>query len=145
MDKRLTALLDTVGIYAVAILLLILGAFVSPEFLTAANLMSVLASVSLLGMVAAGMAFITYSGNMADLSVPATMAFSEILNGNARDLLKMVRSVAITSIFPVSMDGFSVPLARSITRPETLMQNSFLRVDANPQISLEANSGPKTI
>ena len=79
MDKRLTTLLDTAGIYAVAVLLLILGTFVSTEFLTAANLMSVLTSVSLLGMVAAGMAFITYSGNMADLSVPSIMAFSGII------------------------------------------------------------------
>ena len=79
MDERLGALLERAGIFLVAGLLLLLGVFVSSEFLTAANLMSVLASISLLGMVASGMTFITYSGNMADLSAPAIMAFSGII------------------------------------------------------------------
>lgn len=70
---------EKLGIYAVAAALLVLGLFVSPEFLTGENLMNVLASVALLGMVAAGMAFVTYSGNMADLSVPSIMAFSGII------------------------------------------------------------------
>ena len=70
---------ERLGIYAVAAALLVLGLFVSPDFLTGENLLNVLASVALLGMVAAGMAFVTYSGNMADLSVPSIMAFSGII------------------------------------------------------------------
>lgn len=70
---------ERLGIYVVAAALLVLGLFVSPEFLTGENLMNVLASVAFLGMVAAGMAFVTYSGNMADLSVPSIMAFSGII------------------------------------------------------------------
>lgn len=70
---------EWLGIYAVAAALLALGLFVSPDFLTGENLLNVLASVALLGMVAAGMAFVTYSGNMADLSVPSIMAFSGII------------------------------------------------------------------
>ncbi|HOZ48928.1 MAG TPA: ABC transporter permease [Candidatus Hydrogenedentes bacterium] len=71
--------LDIIGVYAVAGLLIILGMLVSPDFLTADNFLSILSAVALLGIVASGMAFITYSGSMADLSVPAIMAFSGII------------------------------------------------------------------
>ncbi len=81
MFKRTTAssALETAGIYVVAVLLAIVGTFVSPEFLTVDNLLNVLSAVALLGIVATGMAFVTYSGNMADLSAPAIMAFSGII------------------------------------------------------------------
>ena len=49
---RLSAVLETAGIYAVA---------------------------ALLGIVSSGMAFVTYSGSMADLSLPSIMAFSGII------------------------------------------------------------------
>jgi ribose/xylose/arabinose/galactoside ABC-type transport system permease subunit len=78
--SRLTTIYDRAGIYFIALLLLIIGTFVSDEFLTPKNLMSILNAVSLLGIVAAGMAFVTYSGNMADLSIPSIMAFSGIIS-----------------------------------------------------------------
>ncbi len=58
--SRLAAIYDCVGIYLVGLLLLIAGTFVSDEFLTPRNLMSILNAVSLLGIAAAGMAFVTY-------------------------------------------------------------------------------------
>ena len=67
------------GIYLFVILLVIVGCFVSGEFLTAGNLLNVLEAVALLGIVATGMAFVTYSGHLADLSVPSTIAFSGIM------------------------------------------------------------------
>ncbi len=67
------------GIYAVAALLVLVGTLVSPKFLTAENLLNILSAVALLGIVASGMAFVTYSGSMADLSLPAIMAFSGIM------------------------------------------------------------------
>lgn len=70
---------DLFGIYIVAGLLVLVGAFVSDEFLSIDNFMSILNAVALLGIVASGMAFITYSGHLADLSVPASMAFSGII------------------------------------------------------------------
>ncbi|MFC1650173.1 ABC transporter permease [Candidatus Latescibacterota bacterium] len=70
---------DTIGINLVAILLVIIGYFVSPEFLTGDNFLNILRSVAMLGIVASGMAFVTYSGNMADLSIPSIMAFSGII------------------------------------------------------------------
>ena len=77
---RLSDIYDRAGIYFIALLLLMGGTFVSDEFLTPKNLLSILNAVSLLGIVAAGMAFVTYSGNMADLSIPSIMAFSGIIS-----------------------------------------------------------------
>jgi ribose/xylose/arabinose/galactoside ABC-type transport system permease subunit len=79
MRSQVAALYDRLGIFAVAIVLVIVGFFVSDGFLTARNLLNVLDSVALLGIVAVGMAFVTYSGSMADLSLPAVMAFAGIV------------------------------------------------------------------
>jgi len=75
----IAAAYDLLGVFLVAIALLVIGCFVSEEFLTPHNLLNVLRAIALLGIVATGMAFITYSGNMADLSLPAIMAFSGIM------------------------------------------------------------------
>jgi ribose/xylose/arabinose/galactoside ABC-type transport system permease subunit len=77
--SRLATVYDRLGIFGVALVLLAIGCFVSDEFLTLRNLLSVLNAIALLGIVAAGMAFVTYSGNMADLSLPAIMAFAGIV------------------------------------------------------------------
>ena len=76
---RGSTLADRLGIYLVAIALVVIGCFVSEEFLTPRNFLNVLESVALLGIVAAGMAFVTYSGHLADLSLPAVMAFAGIV------------------------------------------------------------------
>jgi len=76
--RWLGALYERLGIYLTACVLVGAGILVSDEFLTPKNLVSVLNAVALLGIVATGMAFVTYSGHMADLSVPAIMAFAGI-------------------------------------------------------------------
>jgi len=77
--SRFFSLIQSLGIYAVAAVLVLVGMLVSSDFMTADNLISILSAVALLGIVSSGMAFVTYSGNMADLSVPAIMAFSGII------------------------------------------------------------------
>jgi len=77
--RRLLSHLGTLGIYGVALLLLVIGRIVSAEFLTGENLLTILNSVALLGIVASGMAFVTFSGHVADLSLPSIMAFSGIM------------------------------------------------------------------
>jgi len=84
MTKRwvhswLRFILENGRIYLFVLLLVIMGSFVSSEFLTPANLVNLLKAVALLGIVAAGMAFVTYSGHLADLSVPSIIAFSGIM------------------------------------------------------------------
>ncbi len=74
---RIQDALEAAGIYTVAVVLLVIGLLVAPQqFLTVDNMLGILRAVALLGIVAAGMAFVTYSGSLADLSVPSIMAFS---------------------------------------------------------------------
>lgn len=77
--SRFFSLIQSLGIYAVAVVLALVGMLVSSDFMTTDNMISILSAVALLGIVSSGMAFVTYSGNMADLSVPAIMAFSGII------------------------------------------------------------------
>ncbi len=70
---------NEVGVYAIVVLLVMAGAAADPRFLTPENLRSVLNAVALLGLVSVGVAFVTYSGNLADLSVPAIMALSGVV------------------------------------------------------------------
>lgn len=75
----LSSIFDRIGIFLPVILLLITGCMVSDKFFTAGNFLNILNAIALLGIVATGMAFVTHSGSMADLSIPSIMAFSGII------------------------------------------------------------------
>jgi len=83
--NRFSAIMNSVGVYAIALLFLLLGMLlqgvgVINNFMTTQNLMNIVDAVALLGIVAAGMAFITYSGHYADMSVPTTIALTGIVS-----------------------------------------------------------------
>ncbi len=78
-QNRFSVLISVLGIYFLAAILLIVGVMVSERFLSAANMLSVVGGVTILGLVAVGAAFVTYSGHFADLSIPTTMAFSGVM------------------------------------------------------------------
>ncbi len=67
-------LIDKYGTYFLVLLLLIAGVSVSDKFLGASNLLNILDAVSYLGILACGMALVTYCGQLVDLSTPATVA-----------------------------------------------------------------------
>jgi len=74
-------LVNAVGVYGIAVLFLALGALLQATgaisgFLSFKNMLNIVDNVALIGIVAMGMAFVTYSGHFADLSVPTTMAFT---------------------------------------------------------------------
>ena len=73
---RLYDVLSLLGVYALVIVFFGLGCLVSGKFLTADNLMTMLRLVTLLGIVAVGVSFITYSRHYVDLSIPGIMALS---------------------------------------------------------------------
>src|SRR3972149_6797639 len=83
VGHTLTSLLSGAGIYLVVILLVIVGAATSPGFLAPDRLLGTFQNVALLGIVATGVAFVTFSGHFADLSVPAIMALSGIVTVSA--------------------------------------------------------------
>jgi len=73
---RLYDVLSLLGVYVLVAGLFAAGWLVSDEFLTTANLLIALRSVTLLGIVAVGVSFITYSRHYVDLSIPGIMALS---------------------------------------------------------------------
>lgn len=78
-------IVHTFGIYFVALVLLIFGLLLQGvgiinNFGSPQNFLNIIDAVALLGIVAVGMAFVTYSGHYADLSVPTTMALTGIVS-----------------------------------------------------------------
>ena len=70
--------LKTQGVYALVLALFAVGCLISREFLTQENLLNTLGAVALLGIVAVGVSFVTYSQHYVDLSIPGIMALSGI-------------------------------------------------------------------
>jgi len=73
---RLYNVLSLLGVYVLIGALFAAGRLISDEFLTTSNLLITLRSVTLLGIVAVGVSFITYSRHYVDLSIPGIMALS---------------------------------------------------------------------
>jgi ribose/xylose/arabinose/galactoside ABC-type transport system permease subunit len=72
---------STAGVYAIAVLFIALGALLQAtgvigNFLSPKNMLNIVDAVALVGIVAVGMAFVTYSGHFADMSVPTTMGLT---------------------------------------------------------------------
>ncbi|MCL2128383.1 MAG: ABC transporter permease, partial [Treponema sp.] len=73
-------LVNHAGIYAIVVLLLIIGGIIAPgKYFTVANFRSTIQAIALLGMVSVGMSFVTFSANYADMSAPMTIAFSGMI------------------------------------------------------------------
>jgi ribose/xylose/arabinose/galactoside ABC-type transport system permease subunit len=74
-------LVNSAGVYGIAILFLAIGALLQATglingFLSVQNMLNIVDAAALVGIVAVGMAFVTYSGHFADMSVPTTMGFT---------------------------------------------------------------------
>ena len=81
-DTRLKLLghMSRFGVYVMIVALMIIGIIVAPDiFPTVNNLIDILEVGALLGTVALGVTFVTYSGNFIDMSIPSIMAFSGII------------------------------------------------------------------
>ena len=77
--KRWSGALGVGSVYLFVVALLVLGRLISPGFWTGDNLLQVVKDVSILGIIAVGVAFIALSGHYVDLSIPAIMACSGIV------------------------------------------------------------------
>lgn len=101
------------GIYAVALMFLLAGIVLQSlgiinNFLTARNMFNILDAVSMLGIVAVGMAFVTYSGQYADLSVPTTMALTGIV------AVQMLQYGFIAAIIAAVLAGLVIGLINAV-------------------------------
>ncbi|HXA63369.1 MAG TPA: ABC transporter permease [Streptosporangiaceae bacterium] len=80
-DQRpaiLRMITPTVAAYLAAVALLLLGGVLHPGFLTSTHLSTMMALISVLGVVAAGQTVVIVTGGI-DLSVAATLTFAEVM------------------------------------------------------------------
>lgn len=85
------------GLAVPLLLVVAIGVFVSPRFLTVNNLINVLNGASLVGIVVVGMTFVMISGGMADLSVPATVAVGAIVVLKAQGFVGDLPAIALAA------------------------------------------------
>lgn len=78
-QNGLVLFVNKFGVFFMILVLVGLGMFVSPNFLSGRNLLNILNAVSYLGIVAAGISFVIYAGQYGDLSAPMTMALSGVI------------------------------------------------------------------
>ena len=84
-SSRLGGMVNQAGIYGIAVLFILAGAILQSagiinNFMSTQNFMNIIDAVALLGIVATGVAFVTYSGHFTDMSVPTTMALTGIVS-----------------------------------------------------------------
>lgn len=78
--NKVSLIFNRLGIWLIVVALIIVGMIISRgQFFSKNNIQSILEAVALVGMVCAGLFYITYSGNMTDMSVPITMAFGGVM------------------------------------------------------------------
>jgi ribose/xylose/arabinose/galactoside ABC-type transport system permease subunit len=106
--NRAALVAGRLGVYLIVLVLVLAGAFSSQKFLTLTNLLNIVDGVMLLGIVVTGMAFVTYSGHYADLSVPTTMAFAGVV---AVEFLRLGFGVALLGGLGV---GLAIGLANAV-------------------------------
>ncbi len=109
----LARFVNIVGIYLVAGLFILIGialqsAGLIQNFMTVSNFINIIDNVSLLGIVAVGMAFVTYSGCSADLSVPTTMALTGII------AVQMLQFGFVPAILAATAVGLCIGLVNAV-------------------------------
>ena len=105
--------INVFGVYLIALFFLLLGVVlqslgVIQNFISWSNFLNIIDNVSLLGIVAVGMAFVTYSGNYADLSVPTTMALTGIV------AVEMLKYGFLPAILAATAVGLLIGLINAI-------------------------------
>lgn len=83
------------GIPGTLVVLFAIGVATSSNFLTFGNLLNVLTSASIVGIIALGMTFVVISGGWTDLSVPAVIAAGAIVLLSGQPLVGTVPALVL--------------------------------------------------
>lgn len=78
--SKLVDLMSRAGLAFAILAIVLYGSLTSPAFFTTGNLVNILTSMAIVGIVVVGMTFVLVVGGLADLSVPATIACGAILS-----------------------------------------------------------------
>ena len=78
---KVTLVMNRAGILVVIILIAAIGFIVNPsKYFSVGNIRSIFQAISLTGMVCTGLAYIVYSANMNDMSIPMAIAMSGMVS-----------------------------------------------------------------
>ncbi|MDL2236313.1 ABC transporter permease [Christensenellaceae bacterium OttesenSCG-928-K19] len=78
--SKTSLFINRAGAYFIVAILLVIGLIIAQgRFVSIDNIRSILNAVSLTGMACAGLAFVVYSANFNDMSLPMTMALSGMM------------------------------------------------------------------
>lgn len=78
--SKFVDLLSRAGLGLAILAVAVYGSATSAAFLTTENIVNILTSMAIVGIVVVGMTFVLVAGGLADLSVPATIACGAILS-----------------------------------------------------------------
>ena len=98
--ERLGSVLASQGILIAFVLFMIAFTIANPKFLSADNVLSVIRSSAIIGVIALGVTFVVISGNL-DLSVGSMMSFSTIVVLDLHD--KIGPLMAIPAMFAMTL------------------------------------------
>lgn len=127
--NKFSLIFNKLGIWIIVVALIILGMIVSKgQFFATSNIQSILEAVALTGMVCAGLFYVTYSGNMTDMSVPITMAFGGVMAVQCINLgfLGAILVGIITGVVIGLINGFMIGKMRANAIIWTLAVNLLL-------------------
>jgi ribose/xylose/arabinose/galactoside ABC-type transport system permease subunit len=108
-------LLRRAGALPALILVVVVGASLSPFFLTVANVRNVLTLASIIGILAVGQGFVIIAGGAGiDLSIGATLALSAVIGAKFQPYgpFAVVAAALVTGIFVGTLNGLGVAFAR---------------------------------
>lgn len=78
-SSRTSEVISRSGVYFILAVLIIIGTVVNTKFFSGDNFLNIIQAGAFLGILCAGMAFVTFSGNFVDMSAPITIAIAGIV------------------------------------------------------------------
>ena len=107
--SRTSKFLSSVGIYAIVVVLIVVGLVISPtKFLSVDNIRSIFSAVALTGICCAGLAFVVYSSNFNDMSLPMTIAFAGMMS------IQLIQGGLLISILGGILTGAVIGLINGV-------------------------------
>ncbi|WP_214367682.1 ABC transporter permease [Pseudonocardia sp. H11422] len=108
-------LLRKAGAFPALVLVLVVGAFLSPFFLTADNMVNVVETAAVIGLLAVGQGFVIIAGGAGiDLSVGAALAFAAVVGARMAPYgpVGVVGGAILGGLFIGLINGLGVAIAR---------------------------------
>lgn len=135
------------GVYALLVVVILVGITTSPQFRSADNLLNVLRSISLVGIAALGMSFVVLCGSLVDLSVAATVSVSAVvmlrLSGSPW-ILALLGALSAALVVGL-VNGYLLKRFRAnpilLTLATTTIVGGLLLIATNSRVTYTRNSG----